>query len=70
VCGRKTHRDRRRAIVALHVFEWGGQVPTKGLRQTQLIVLGAVLLYQLVLLYQFDQDRRLAQGIKPLLRAA
>jgi len=45
-------------------------VPTKGLRQTQLIVLGAVLLYQLVLLYQFDQDRRLAQGIKPLLRAA
>jgi hypothetical protein len=53
-----------------NVFEWGGQVPVKGLKQTQLIVLGAVLLFQLVLLYQFDQDKPLAQGIKPLLRAA
>lgn len=53
-----------------NVFEWGGQVPVQGLKRTQLIVLGAVLLYQLVLLYQFDQGKPLAQGIKPLIRAA
>jgi len=53
-----------------NVFEWGGQVPVKGLGRTQLIVLGAVLLYQLLLLHQFDQGKPLAQGIKPLLKAA
>jgi hypothetical protein len=53
-----------------NVFEWGGQVPVKGLKRTQLIVLGAVLLYQLVLLYQFDHGKPLARGVKPLLRAA
>lgn len=53
-----------------NVFEWGGHVPVKGLNRTQLIVLGAVLLYQLLLLYQFEQDKPLAQGIKPLLKAA
>ena len=53
-----------------NVFEWGGQVPVKGLKRTQLIVLGAVLLYQLALLYQFLHQLPLAKGIKPLLRAA
>lgn len=53
-----------------NVFDWGGQVPVKGLNRTQLIVLGAVLVYQLALLYQFEQGRPLARGIKPLLRAA
>ena len=53
-----------------NVFEWGGQVPVKGLRRTQLIVLGAVLVFQLVLLYQFEQRLPLGKGIKPLLRAA
>lgn len=53
-----------------NVFEWGGQVPVKGLVRTQLIVLGAVLLYQLVLLYQFELHKPLGKGIKPLLRAA
>ena len=53
-----------------NVFEWGGQVPVRGLKRTQLIVLGAVLLYQLALLYQFEQGKPLGQGIKPLLRAA
>jgi hypothetical protein len=52
------------------VFDWGGQVPVKGLRRTQLVVLGAVLLYQLVLLYQFEHDLPLGKCIKPLLRAA
>ena len=53
-----------------NVFEWGGQVPVKGLRRTQLLVLGAVLLYQLVLLYQFQHYKPLAVGVKALLRAA
>jgi hypothetical protein len=53
-----------------NVFEWGGQVPVKGLRRTRLIVLGAVLVYQLVLLYQFQHDKPLGKAIKPLLRAA
>jgi hypothetical protein len=52
------------------VFKWGGQVCVQGLRRTQLTDLGAVLLCQLILLYQFEQSKPLAQGIKPLLRAA
>jgi hypothetical protein len=53
-----------------NVFEWGGQVPVKGLRRTQRLVLGAVLVYQLVLLYQFQQGKPLGVGVKALLRAA
>lgn len=53
-----------------NIFEWGGQVPVKGLKRTQLIVLGAVLLYQLVLLFQFEHKHFVGRGIKPLLRAA
>lgn len=53
-----------------NVFEWGGQVPVKGLRRTQLLVLGAVLLYQLVLLYQFHHGKPLGKAVKALLRAA
>ena len=53
-----------------NIFEWGGQVPVKGLKRTQLIVLGAILVYQLVLLYQFEHNKPIGVGIKPLLRAA
>ncbi|MDQ4078862.1 MAG: transposase [Chloroflexota bacterium] len=53
-----------------NIFEWRNQVPVRGLRRTQLIVLGALLVYQLVLLYQFDSGRPLGVGIKALLRAA
>ena len=53
-----------------NIFEWGGQVPVKGLGRTQRVVLGAIFVYQLVLLYQFQHDLPLGQGIKPLLRAA
>jgi hypothetical protein len=52
-----------------NIFEWNGQVPVKGLNPTQLIVLGAVLLYQLVLIYQFEHHRPLGKGIQPLLKA-
>lgn len=69
------HRLRSTAIEPFNglfknVFEWNGQVPVKGLQPTQLIVLGAILLYQVVLLYQFEQKLPLGRGIKPLLRAA
>lgn len=53
-----------------NVFEWGGHVPVKGLRRTQLLVLGAVLLYQLVLLHQFQHGKPLGKAVKALLRAA
>ena len=69
------HKLRHQAIEPFNglfknIFEWGGQVPVKGFQRTRLIVLGAVLLYQLVLLYQFEHGKPLGQAIKPLLRAA
>lgn len=69
------HRLRSKAIEPFNglfknIFEWGGQVPVKGLKRTQLFVLGAVLLYQVVLLYQIQHQRPVGVGIKPLLRAA
>ena len=69
------HRLRSKAIEPFNnlfknVFEWGGQVPVKGLQRTQLIVLGAIFVYQLVLLYQFEHNLPVGRGIKPLLRAA
>lgn len=53
-----------------NVFEWGGQMPVKGLKRCQLLALGAILLYQLVLLYQHEHQMPLGIEIKPLLRAA
>lgn len=69
------HRLRSKATEPFNglfknIFEWRTQVPVRGLKPTQLFVLGAVLLYQLVLLYQFDHHRPLGVGIKALLRAA
>ena len=69
------HRLRHQAIEPFNglfknIFEWHGQVPVKGLRRTKLIVLGAIIVYQLALLYQFEHNKPLGQGIKPLLRAA
>lgn len=69
------HRLRSTAIEPFNglfknVFEWNGQVPVKGLRRTQLIVLGAIFVYQLVLLYQVEYNLPVGRNIKPLLRAA
>ncbi|MDY6874488.1 MAG: transposase [Chloroflexota bacterium] len=69
------HKLRHQAIepfngLLKNVFEWDGQVPVKGLRRTQLIVLGALIVYQLVLLYQFEHQLPLGRDIKALLRAA
>jgi len=69
------HKLRSQAIEPFNglfknIFECGGQVPVKGLSRTRLFVLGAVLLYQLVLLFQFRHQLPLGLGVKSLLRAA
>jgi hypothetical protein len=53
-----------------NVFEWRTQMPVKGLRRSQLLALGAIVMYQLVLLYQHEHNLPLSKGITPLLRAA
>ena len=69
------HKLRSQAIEPFNglfknIFEWDGQMPVKGLRRCQLLALGAVLLYQLVLLYQHQHHQIVGVGIKALLRAA
>src|SRR5512144_39086 len=69
------HKLRSQAIEPFNrlfknVFEWGGQMPVKGLKRCQLFALGAVLLYQWVLLYQHEHHMPRGIEIKPLLRAA
>jgi Transposase DDE domain len=69
------HKLRSQAIepfngVFKNVFEWRVKMPVKGLLRSQLLALGAVVVYQLALLYQHQQGLPLGQGIKPLLRAA
>lgn len=69
------HKLRSKAVEPFNgffknVFEWGGQVPVKGLNRTQLIVLGAIVVYQLVLFYQFEHQLPFGRGVKALLRAA
>jgi len=69
------HKLRSQAIEPFNglfknLFEWGGQMPVKGLRRCQLLALGAVLLYQVVLLYQHHHHQLVGVGIKALLRAA
>jgi hypothetical protein len=69
------HKLRSQAIEPFNglyknVFEWRVKMPVKGLQRSQLLALGAVVVYQLVLLYQHEQTLPLGKGIKPLLRAA
>ena len=52
------------------IFDGHGQVPTKGLCNTQRFALGAILLYQLALVYRFQHDQPLRVGLKPFLKAA
>lgn len=47
-----------------------GQVPTKGLINTQRFALGAVFVYQLALLYRHERKLDINRGLKPFLRAA
>ena len=69
------HELRSRAIENFNgqfksIFDGGGQVPTKGLTNTARFALGAVFVYQLALLYQYEHDRNLRVGLKAFLKAA
>ena len=46
------------------IFAGHGQVPTKGLRNIQRFALGAILLYQLALLYRFQYAQPLRVGLR------
>jgi hypothetical protein len=52
------------------IFDGHGQVPAKGLINTQRFVLGAIFVYQLALLYRFENGLALRVGLKAFLKAA
>jgi hypothetical protein len=69
------HKLRSQAIEPFNglfknVFEWRVKMPVKGLQRSQLLALGAVVIYQVVLLHQHERNLPVGKGIKPLLRAA
>ena len=69
------HRLRSLAIENFNeqfkgIFDGHGQVPTKGLVNTRRFVLGAILVYQLTLLYRFEHQMALRLGLKAFLKAA
>jgi len=69
------HELRSRAIENFNgqfksIFDGQGQVPTKGLTNTARFALGAVLVYQLALLHQYEHNRDLRVGLKAFLKAA
>jgi hypothetical protein len=69
------HELRSRAIENFNgqfksIFDGGGQVPTKGLTNTARFALGAVLVYQIALLHQYEHGRDLRVGLKAFLKAA
>jgi hypothetical protein len=51
------------------IFDGHGQVPTKGLLNTQRFALGAVFVYQLALLYRFQHGLDLNIGLKAFIKA-
>jgi hypothetical protein len=52
------------------IFAGRAQMPVTGLQQCQLLGLGALLLYQSVLLYQQQRQQPVGVGVKALLRVA
>jgi hypothetical protein len=69
------HELRSRAIENFNgqfksIFDGQGQVPTKGLANTVRFALGAVLVYQMALLHQYEHNRELRVGLKAFLKAA
>jgi hypothetical protein len=52
------------------IFDAHGSVPTRGLARTRRFALGAILLYQLTLLYRFQHHQDLRVGLKAFLKAA
>jgi hypothetical protein len=51
------------------IFDGHGQVPTKGLVNTQRFALGAIFVYQLALLYRFQHALDLNIGLKAFIKA-
>ncbi len=69
------HELRSRAIENFNeqfkaIFDGHAQVPTKGLLDTTRFALGAVLVYQLALLYRHEHGQELRVGLKAFLKAA
>ncbi len=69
------HRLRSLAIENFNeqfkgIFDAHGQVPTRGLVNTQRFILGAIFVYQLALLYRFEHGLDLRVGLKAFLKAA
>ena len=69
------HQLRSHAIENFHgqfkaILDTQQQVPTRGLLATRRYLLGAVLVYQLTLLYRHQLGADLRVGLKPLLKAA
>jgi len=52
------------------IFDSHGQVPTKGLITTRRFALGAIFVYQLALLYRFQNGLDLNIGLKAFIKAA
>jgi hypothetical protein len=69
------HKERSVAIENFNgqfkaIFDVNGPVPTRGEVATARWVLGAVLVYQLTLLYRHHRGLDLRSGLKPFLKAA
>jgi hypothetical protein len=72
---RRFHKLRSLAIENFNehfkgIFDGHGQVHTKGQCNTRRFALGAILPYQLALLYRFQRDQPLRVGLKAFLKAA
>jgi hypothetical protein len=52
------------------IFDGHGQVPTKGLANTQRFALGALFVYQIALLFRFQHGLDLNVGLKAFIKAA
>jgi len=52
------------------IFDIHGQVPTKGLVNTQRFALSAIFVYQIALLYRFQHNMDLRIGLKAFLKSA
>lgn len=69
------HKTRSLAIENFNeqfkgIFDGHAQVPTRGLVNTSRFVLGAIFVYQLVLLYRYQHGEPLRIGLKAFLKAA
>ena len=69
------HQLRHRAIENFNeqfkgIFNVHGQVPTKGLANSRRFALGAIFVYQIALLYRFQNNMDLRVGLKAFIRAA